>query len=83
MAKEYVLRQIEHYKTITQTLEAKYGMTFKQFEGYPESRSETLSSQPNPVLNEAIMVEEDDSLEWKIARDMLQSWFGLQIEVSE
>jgi len=27
------------------------------------------------------MLEEEDALEWKIAREMLQSWLGLKGEV--
>jgi hypothetical protein len=29
------------------------------------------------------MIEEDDALEWKIARDMVRSWLGLQREVAQ
>ncbi len=83
MAKEYVIRQIEHYRSIILEMETRHGMTYEQFERYLESRSETLSSQPNPALNEAIMAEEEDALDWKIAREMLQSWLGIQTEVSE
>ncbi len=77
MSKDYVIRQIEHYRSITLEMEARHGMSYEQFEHYLASRSETLSSQPNPTLNEAIMAEEEDALDWKIARYMLESWLGI------
>jgi len=80
MAREYMLRQIEHYRSSIEALQAKYGMTYEQFEAYLQSRSATLLRQPHPALNQAIMAEEEDALDWKIAREMLQSWLGLQAE---
>lgn len=82
LAREYVLRQVEHYQQIIEALETKYGMTYEPFDRYLQSRSATLVSHPDPVLNQAVMAEEEDALSWKIAREMLQSWLGLQGEVS-
>jgi hypothetical protein len=82
IARDYVLRQIERYRAMETALQARYGMTFEQFDDYLRARSEILSKNPNPALNQAIMIEEDDALDWKIARDMVQSWLGLQREVS-
>jgi len=82
MARDYVLRQIERYRTATESLQAKYGMTYEQFEAYLKSRAATLSASPNPALNQAVIAEEEDALDWKIAREMLQSWLGLQAEKS-
>ena len=80
-ARDYVLRQIEQYRAIDASFQARYGMTYEQFEAYLRSRSRSLSESPSPTLNQAIMAEEDDSLDWKVARDMLQNWLGLQGEV--
>lgn len=80
MARDYVLRQIEHHQAIVQKLQTRYGMTYEQFEDYLRARSETLQAVPDPALNLAVMAEEDDALDWKIAREMLRSWLGLQIE---
>jgi len=82
MAREYVLRQIERYRAITERLQAEHGMTYEQFEAYLKARSATLEKTPNPTLNQAVMAEEEDALDWKVARDMLQSWLGLQVEVA-
>lgn len=82
IAREYVLRQIEQYRSIEKGFEARYGMTYEQFQNYLRVRSDTLTHAPNPQLGVAIMSEEDDAEEWKIAREMLQSWLGLQQEVS-
>ncbi len=79
MARAYVLRQIERYRAIVESLQAKYGMTYEQFDAYLRSRSATLAAHPNPALNQAIMAEEEDALDWKIAREMLASWMGLDI----
>lgn len=81
MARDYVLRQIERYQAIAESLQAKYGMTYEQFEVYLKARSATLAATPNLTLNQAVVAEEEDALDWKIAREMLQSWFGLQAEV--
>lgn len=80
MARDYVLRQIERYQTIIQRLQTHYGMTYEQFDAYLQARSATLQSHPDPMLNTAVMAEEEDALDWKIAREMLQSWLGLQGE---
>lgn len=80
MAREYMLRQIEHYRNSIEALQTKYGMTYEQFEAYLHTRAATLLRHPNPTLNQAIMAEEEDALDWKIAREMLQSWLGMQTE---
>jgi hypothetical protein len=82
IARDYVLRQVDRYRAIEATFQAHYGMTYEQFDDYLRARSETLRQDPSPALNQAIMSEEDDALDWKIARDMVRSWLGLQHEVS-
>jgi hypothetical protein len=81
MAREYILHQIENYRSVIESLQAKYGMTYDQFNAYLKSRSETLVATPSPALNQAVMIEEEDASEWKIAEEMLQAWLGLQSEV--
>lgn len=81
MAREYVLHQIDHYRFVIDGLQAKHGMPYEQFEAYLKSRSVLLAANPSPELNQAIIAEEEDALDWKIARDMLQRWLGLQVEV--
>ena len=78
IARDYVLRQIERYRAMEMAFQARYGMTYEQFDDYLRARSGILSKKPNPALNQAIMIEEDDALDWKIARDMVQSWLGLR-----
>jgi len=82
LARDYVLRKIEHYQTIEAAFQARYGMTYDRFDAYLRARSRILSNAPDPALNRAVMAEEEDALEWKIARDMLRSWLGLQAEVA-
>lgn len=80
MARDYILRQIERYQAVVEELQAKYGMNYKQFEAYLQARSSTLATSPSPELNQVIMVEEEDALDWKIAHEMLISWLGLRAE---
>jgi translation initiation factor 2 alpha subunit (eIF-2alpha) len=80
MAREYILHQTENYRSVIESLQAKYGMTYDQFNAYLKARSETLVKTPNPALNQAVMKEADAS-DWKIAEEMLQAWLGLQSEV--
>ena len=80
MAHDYVLRQIERYRTAIENLQARHGMTYEQFEAYLKARSALLATSPSPALNQAVMAEEEDALDWRIAREMLQSWLGLEAE---
>ena len=82
MAQDYVLHQVEKYRAVDDRLCAKYGMTYEQFEAYLKSRSATLAAAPAVALNQAVMLEEEDAHDWKIAREMLTSWLGLQSEVA-
>lgn len=83
IARDYVLRQIERYRAIEADFRTRYGMSYEQFDEYLRARSRALSETPNPALNKAVMAEEDDALEWKIAHDMVRSWLGLQHEVEQ
>ncbi|MBL7063224.1 MAG: hypothetical protein ISS49_03310 [Anaerolineae bacterium] len=77
LAEDYALRQVQNYRGIVTGLENKYGMTYHQFNHYLQHRttlleSDTLSPEQARSLGQAIMLEEEDTLEWKIAREMLQ-----------
>ena len=37
MAHDYVLHQIERYRTVIENLQTRHGMTYEQFEAYPRS----------------------------------------------
>ena len=41
--------------------QARYGITYEQFDDYLR-RAGILSKKPNPALNQAMMIEEDDAL---------------------
>ncbi len=81
LARDYVLRQIDRHRATIEKFQNKYGMNYEQFNAYLKSRSTTLMTAPNPVLGKAVMKEEEDALDWKIAIEMMQSWLGLQSEV--
>lgn len=78
MARDYILHQIERFQATVENLQTKYGMNYEQFDAYLKARSSALISTSNTRLNQAIMQEEEDALDWKIAREMLAGWLGLQ-----
>lgn len=83
LAESYVLQNIQRYQEIVANLEDKHGMTYREFNRYLLQRTILLESGDLPQeqvhsLGKAIMEEEEDALEWKIAREMLQSWLGLR-----
>ena len=81
MARDYILRQVDRHRATLERLQAKYGMNRDQFEAYLQVRSATLTTKPSAALNQAVMAEEEDALDWKIASEMLESWLGLKSEV--
>ena len=83
IVRDYTLRQIERYRAVEAEFEARYGMSYAQFEEYLQARSQTLHKQPSVALGRAVMAEEDDAQDWKMAREMAQSWLGLHHEVAQ
>jgi DNA repair ATPase RecN len=87
LMQDYTLRQISSYQSQIAELERKYGMSFTKFTQYLHERGATLQSkelspQQRQSLGRALMAEEDDWLDWKVATEMLQSWLGLREEVA-
>lgn len=85
LVSEYVLRQIAEKQRELSDFERKYGMSFEQFGEYLHERSRLLSesaltAEQHKVLGQAVMQEEDDWLEWKMTKEMLESWLGLRME---
>ena len=76
LAQDYILRQIVRYQETIDNLERKYGMDYDRFIQYLKQRAALLQStgvapEQRQSLNQAVMLEEEDALEWKIAREML------------
>lgn len=87
LLQEYVLRHITALRQQLDRFEQEYGMRFQQFNDYLHERSgfldrDDLSAHQRQVLGQAIMQEEDDWLDWKVAREMLESWLGLRQEIA-
>lgn len=85
LTQEYVLNRITKYRSVISRFERKYGMSYHQFLDYLQERSKLLmsselSEEQRKALSKAIMQEEEDALEWKVAREMLQSWLGLSAQ---
>ena len=86
LLREYILRQIAVLQREMGRFERKYGMHFEQFGAYLHERSVlleggSLSAEQRQVLGRAIIQEEDDWLDWKVTKEMLESWLGLHQEV--
>lgn len=85
LLREYILGQIFGLQQEVLSFEQKYGMHFQQFDAYLRERSALLvkndiSTAQRQKLGQAVMQEEDDWLDWKVTREMLESWLGLQKE---
>jgi len=86
LLREYILQQVRQLQQELSSLESKYGMSFEQFAAYVHERSVLLeegglSPEQRKALGQAIMQEEEDWLDWKVNREMLESWLGLRQEV--
>ena len=87
LLRDYILRQITGLRQDVGRFEQKYSMRFQQFSEYLHERSALLekgdfSVEQRQALGRAIMQEEDDWLDWKAAREMLESWLGLGPEAT-
>jgi len=87
LLREYILRQIAALQREIDRLEHKYGMHFGRFGEYLHERSVLLetgnfSPEQRQALGRALMEEEDDWLDWRVAKEMLESWLGLRQEVA-
>ena len=68
----HVLRQVEHYRALIAGFEEKYGMGYSQFQSYV--REHAQRSNGDTALQKQVMLEEEEALDWKIAREMLARW---------
>ncbi len=83
---DFILRRIDQYRERLSVFEKRYGMPFEQFSAYLKERTVLLADNHlDPAqkqrVAQAVMAEEDDWLDWKIARDFLQEWLGVRAEV--
>lgn len=74
---------IDLYRERIAGLEKHSGMSFDHFGEYLKERSAMLSNselhpQQGKKIAQAVMLEEEDWLDWKIACDFLRSWLGLR-----
>jgi hypothetical protein len=84
LVSNYILQQIDESRAQIALLEKKHGMGFEHFSLYLKQRTAALMEDQSDLpdkhrVAQAIMLEEDDWLEWKIARDTLTEWLGLQV----
>ncbi|HID30235.1 MAG TPA: hypothetical protein EYP19_09540 [Desulfobacterales bacterium] len=88
LAQDYIVKQINRYQKIISDLERKYGLSYDQFTQYLAKRAASLQDPDLPperlrILGQEVMREEEDALEWKIARDMLANWLGMKAEAEK
>ena len=96
LLRDYMVRQIAALQREMGRFERKYGMPFERYGEYLHERSvllpsgrdgvpmegDKLSAEQRQVLGRAIMKEEDDWLDWKVTKEMLEGWLGLRHEVA-
>ena len=51
-------------------------MNYRHFNEYLMERAKKVVSDRS--LHQALMMEEEDALDWKIATEMLESWLGMK-----
>jgi hypothetical protein len=83
---EHIVRQIQIHRRTISRFERKHGMSFEQFVVYLHERSSIVTSgglapEQLRLLGQAVMLEEDDWVEWKAARELLESWVGISGEI--
>lgn len=84
LVSNFILQQIDESRSQISALEKKHGMGFDHFNAYLKQRTaDLMEGKINPQdkhrVAQAIMLDEDDWLDWKIARDTLTEWLGLQV----
>ena len=87
LTREYILKQLDALQQKISHFEQKYGMHLNQFDDYLHEKAVLLlngdfSPEQRRSLGQAIMQEEDDWLEWKASKEMLENWLGLRQEVA-
>ena len=87
LLRSYMLGQIDSLQRTVSRFEQHYGMTLERFSEYLHERSsllmsEDLSAEQRTALGRSVMQEEDDWLDWRASREMLDSWLGLREEVA-
>lgn len=83
LLKGYILQQITTLRREIARFERKYEMRLRQFSEYLRERSVLLesgdlSAEQRQALSQAIMQEEDDWLDRKVAQEMLEGWPGIR-----
>ncbi len=73
---DYILHQIHHLQGKIKKFEKKYKMNYRHFNEYLMERAKKVVSDRS--LHQALMMEEEDALDWKIATEMLESWLGMK-----
>jgi len=76
--KTHILQQISYYRSIVEKFERKYDMTYFQFESNLQARAKKLATEPSG--HQQFMLEEEDTLDWKIAAERLESWLKLKTQ---
>jgi hypothetical protein len=87
LLRDYILKQITDLSREIGSFERNHGMNFEQFSDYIHDRSllldkSNLQAEQRLHLNQDIMRDEDTWLDWKVAREMLDSWLGISKEIA-
>lgn len=83
MARDYVLRQIEHYQATIQQLQSRSGMTYEQFEVYLQARSSELQEHPDSKLNTGMRRKRKTRLIGKSPARCCKTGWGYRLNLHE
>lgn len=86
LLRTYIVNQLGELQQRNDAFKRKYRMEFESFGDYLHERSEllrrdALSPEERQAIGRAIMQEEDDWFDWKVALEMLDAWIGIRQEV--
>lgn len=77
----YISRKVTELSSGVQNLEEKYKMNFLQFQNFVQKEiqlSQKANLEEKKKISQSIMTHEDDLLEWKAKREILESWLELR-----
>jgi hypothetical protein len=87
LVRDRILVEIDRYRGRIAALEQRHAMSFEQFSVYLKERSALLAdgqldAPQKQKVAQALMNEEEDWLDWKVAREFLEAWLGLKGEAT-
>jgi hypothetical protein len=79
----YLIHELDNLKKVLQSYENRYHMDYNQFCDYIREKSlfltdSSITSDLRKSLSKEVMSLEDDKIEWKATKEMMENWLGLR-----